>query len=101
MSFEVSAENEDLGPMKGVFLDGNGLWLILMQPTGPGPGMDSLHEMGDGTIFELDFEARDHVYDDVLAEMIKKGINPDELDEIIALGLEYLPIMFIKLIFIL
>jgi len=80
MSFEVSAENEDLGPMKGVFLDGNGLWLILMQPTGPGPGMDSLHEMGDGTIFELDFEARDHVYDDVLAEMIKKGIKLVKFD---------------------
>jgi catechol 2,3-dioxygenase-like lactoylglutathione lyase family enzyme len=74
MSFEVSAENEDLGGMKGVFLDGNGLWLILMHPTGPGPGMDSLQEMGEGAIFELDFEARDGSYDDVLVEMRQKGI---------------------------
>ncbi len=39
MEFGVSPEDETTGGMEGVFFDANGVWLELILPTSPGPGV--------------------------------------------------------------
>lgn len=53
MEFGVSSDDATTGGMKGVFFDGNGLWLELILPTSPGPGMDILNEKGSGAIMDV------------------------------------------------
>ena len=78
MEFGVSPEDETTGGMEGVFFDANGIWLELILPTSPGPGMDILNEKGSGAIIEINFEPHD--YDAVLAEMKAKGIPMENMD---------------------
>ncbi len=78
MEFGVSAEDTTTGGMEGVFFDANGIWLELILPTSPGPGMDILDERGSGAIIEINFEPAD--YDATLAEMKAKGIAMENMD---------------------
>jgi catechol 2,3-dioxygenase-like lactoylglutathione lyase family enzyme len=78
MEFGVSSEDQTTGGMQGVFFDGNGLWLELILPTSPGPGMDILNEKGSGAIIEINFEPAD--YDATLARMKAKGIAMENMD---------------------
>ena len=56
MEVQVSAEDETTGGMEATFIDANGLWLELILPTSPGPGMDILRQQGAGAIVEINFE---------------------------------------------
>ena len=78
MEIAVSAEDETTGGMEAVFVDANGLWLEMILPTSPGPGMDILKEKGDGAIIEINFEPDD--YDAVLQDMKAKGIPMFNMD---------------------
>src|SRR5436309_2621587 len=40
LQFGVRNESPEFGGMKLAFVDANGLWLELVQPTTPGPGLD-------------------------------------------------------------
>ncbi len=65
--------NGDIGGLKLAFIDTNGPWLELVQPTGPGPFMDLLEEKGDGYLAELVCEVDDiEAYYD---EMKAKGVE--------------------------
>ena len=78
MEIGVSADDPTVGGMEGVFFDGNGLWLELILPTTPGPGMDILEEKGAGTVVEINFQPEE--YDDILAEMKSRGIAMLNMD---------------------
>lgn len=80
MVVEVSPEELTTGGMEAVFIDGNGLWLELILPTTPGPGLDILEEKGDGAIVEVNFEAVDDDYVNLLAEMESRGIQMLNMD---------------------
>jgi catechol 2,3-dioxygenase-like lactoylglutathione lyase family enzyme len=71
--FGVDADNEVFGGMDLAFVDANGFWLELVQPTTDGPGMDFLREKGDGSLVELDFEIDD--FDKKVEEMKSRGID--------------------------
>ncbi|MBI1731429.1 MAG: VOC family protein [Gammaproteobacteria bacterium] len=72
MTVAVSAEDETTGGMEAVFIDANGLWLELILPTSPGPGMEILKEKGAGAIIEINFEPDDYqaTLDDMKAQDI-------------------------------
>src|ERR1700722_19751325 len=55
LKFGVEADSKVYGGMKLGFVDANGIWLELVQPTTPGPGMDFLKEKGNGAPGKLDF----------------------------------------------
>ena len=78
MEIGVSADDATTGGMEGVFFDGNGLWLELIKPTTPGPGMDILDKVGAGALVEINFQPED--YDGVLREMKDKGIQMLNMD---------------------
>lgn len=78
MEFGVSSDDPTTGGMEGFFFDANGLWLELILPTSPGPGMDILNEVGGGAIVEINFEPAS--YDGTLAEMKAKGITMENMD---------------------
>lgn len=78
MEIAVSAEDETTGGMEAVFVDANGLWLEMILPTSPGPGMDILNEQGEGAIVEINFEPDD--YDAVLRDMRARGIPMFNMD---------------------
>ena len=78
MAVAVSAADETTGGMEAVFVDANGLWLELILPTSPGPGMDLLKDKGDGAIIEINFEPGD--YDAVLRDMKARGIPMFNMD---------------------
>ena len=73
-----AAAGETIGGMDLVFVDGQGLWLELVEPTTPGPGMDMLETLGDGAIIELDFWANN--YQLSLDEMESRGIQMLNMD---------------------
>jgi len=75
MVVEVSEDDPTCGGMKAIFVDGNGLWLELILPTGPGPGMDILEQVGNGAIVEVNFEAVDQDYRNIIDEMSTSGIQ--------------------------
>ena len=54
------AAGESVGDMELVFVNGNGLWVELVQPTSQGPGMELLDMLGDGAIVELDFQSNNY-----------------------------------------
>ena len=64
--------------MEATFIDANGVWLVLVQPTGPGPLMDQLNEKGEGYVSELIVEVDDleKFYDDMKA----KGVQMQNID---------------------
>ena len=78
MHVAVSADDETTGGMEAVFVDANGLWLEMILPTSPGPGMDILKEKGDGAIIEINFEPDD--YQAVLDGMKARGIPMFNMD---------------------
>ncbi|NKB39036.1 MAG: hypothetical protein GKR93_18035 [Gammaproteobacteria bacterium] len=78
MEIGVSDDDPTTGGMEGVFFDGNGVWLELIKPTTPGPGMDILNEKGAGAIIEINFQPQD--YDGVLNEMQAKDIQMLNMD---------------------
>jgi len=78
MEIGVSDDDPTTGGMEGVFFDGNGIWLELIKPTTPGPGMDILNEVGAGALVEINFQPQD--YDAVLNEMSAKGVQMLNMD---------------------
>ena len=79
MKFGVDTDaNKAIGGMEAAFIDANGVWLVLVQPTGPGPLMDQLHEKGEGHVSELIVEVDDleKFYDDMKA----KGVQMQNID---------------------
>jgi hypothetical protein len=50
LQFGVAADSKVYGGMKLAFVDANGLWLELVEPTTPGPGREFLKEKGNGAI---------------------------------------------------
>jgi catechol 2,3-dioxygenase-like lactoylglutathione lyase family enzyme len=75
MVVEVSEDDPTCGGMKAIFVDGNGLWLELILPTAPGPGMDILEQVGDGAIVEVNFEAVDEDYRNIIDGMSAQGVQ--------------------------
>jgi catechol 2,3-dioxygenase-like lactoylglutathione lyase family enzyme len=73
MVFGVPDDNPVYGGMDLRFVDANGLWLELVQPTTAGPGMDFMKEKGNGAIVELDFFVQD--FDRNVAQMKARGID--------------------------
>jgi len=80
MVVEVSDDDPTCGGMEAVFIDGNGLWLEMILPTTPGPGMDTLKQAGEGAIVEVNFEAVDSDYINVIEDMASKGIEMLSMD---------------------
>jgi catechol 2,3-dioxygenase-like lactoylglutathione lyase family enzyme len=75
MVIEVEESDPTCGGMKAIFADGNGLWLELILPTAPGPGMDILEQVGNGAIVEVNFEAVDEDYRNLIDDMSARGIQ--------------------------
>lgn len=80
MIVDVADDEATTGGMKAVFVDGHGIWLELILPTTPGPGMDMLEELGDGAIVEVNFEAIDGDYREIIREMENKGVQMLNMD---------------------
>jgi catechol 2,3-dioxygenase-like lactoylglutathione lyase family enzyme len=80
MVVEVSGDDPTCGGMEAVFIDGNGLWLEMILPTSPGPGMDMLEEFGEGAIVEVNFEAVDDDYINIIDDMAAKGVEMLAMD---------------------
>lgn len=80
MVIEVDESDPTIGGMKAVFIDANGLWLELIEPTTPGPGMDILNKMGGGAIVEANFEAIGPDYASTLEVMASQGIKMLSMD---------------------
>jgi catechol 2,3-dioxygenase-like lactoylglutathione lyase family enzyme len=78
LQFGVDQDSKVYGGMKLAFVDANGIWLELVEPTTPGPGMDFLHEKGKGALVELDFFVDD--FDKAAATVSAKGIQPMGMD---------------------
>lgn len=80
MIVEVSDDDPTCGGMHAVFVDGQGLWLEMILPTSPGPGQDILEEKGAGAIVEVNFEAVDEDYVNILKDMEIQGIQMLSMD---------------------
>jgi catechol 2,3-dioxygenase-like lactoylglutathione lyase family enzyme len=78
LQFGVANDNPVFGGMKLAFIDANGLWLELVQPTNDGPGMAFLEEKGNGALVELDFATGD--FDGQVASLRARGIEPIGMD---------------------
>lgn len=57
--FGVAEDNEVFGGMDLAFVDPNGPWIELVQPTTEGPGMEFMRQKGKGALVELDFSVND------------------------------------------
>jgi catechol 2,3-dioxygenase-like lactoylglutathione lyase family enzyme len=74
MEFGVDPDaNEDIGGFKPAFLFANSIWLVLIQPVGDGPLMDTLNEKGNGHILEVITEVDD--LDAFYDSMKSKGVG--------------------------
>ena len=71
--FGVDETDTIYGGMLLAFVDANGFWIELVQPTTEGPGMEFLRQKGDGSLVELDFEVTD--FDASCALMKSRGIT--------------------------
>jgi len=78
LQFGVRDDSAVFGGMKLAFVDANGFWLELVQPTTPGPGMDFLKQKGSGSLVELDFFVDD--FDKSVALLKSKGVEPFGMD---------------------
>jgi len=78
LKFGVAEDSQVYGGMKLAFVDANGIWLELVEPTTPGPGMNFLKEKGKGALVELDFFVDD--FDKAEAAVRAKGIQPMGMD---------------------
>lgn len=71
--FGVDETDTVYGGMLLAFVDANGFWIELVQPTTEGPGMEFLREKGNGSLVELDFEVTD--FDASCARMAARGVT--------------------------
>jgi catechol 2,3-dioxygenase-like lactoylglutathione lyase family enzyme len=78
LEFGVRDDSTVFGGMKLAFVDANGFWLELVEPTTEGPGMEFLRQKGNGSIVELDFFVDD--FDTAVAWLKSKGIEPMGMD---------------------
>jgi catechol 2,3-dioxygenase-like lactoylglutathione lyase family enzyme len=76
--FGVNEDSTVFGGMKLAFVDTNGFWLELVQPTTEGPGMEFLKQKGKGSLVELDFFVDD--FDKSVALLKSKGVQPVGMD---------------------
>jgi catechol 2,3-dioxygenase-like lactoylglutathione lyase family enzyme len=76
--FGVNEDDPTFGGMKLAFIDANGFWLELVQPTTEGPGMEFLNQKGNGSLVELDFAVPD--FDKTIAKMKDKAIDVVGMD---------------------
>ncbi|NCF19634.1 MAG: hypothetical protein GWP63_15435 [Haliea sp.] len=74
MKFGVDPDaNKGIGGFKPAFIFANSIWLVLIQPVGAGPLLDTLKEKSDGHILEVITEVDDL---DVFYERMKsKGVG--------------------------
>lgn len=77
--FHVSGDEKTLGGMIGTFFDAPGLWIELIEPTTPGPGMDILDQQGDGALVEINFDLGE-AYGLALARNADAGIEMLSMD---------------------
>jgi catechol 2,3-dioxygenase-like lactoylglutathione lyase family enzyme len=78
LEFGVKDSSTVFGGMKLAFIDANGFWLELVEPTTEGPGMEFLKQKGNGSIVELDFFVDDF---EKSVDLLKaKGIEPIGMD---------------------
>ena len=78
LEFGVREDSQVYGGMKLAFVDGNGFWIELVEPTTEGPGMDFLRQKGNGSIVELDFFVDD--FDEAIKWLEGKGVQPWGMD---------------------
>jgi len=78
LEFGVREDSEVFGGMKLAFVDANGFWLELVEPTTEGPGMEFLRQKGKGSIVELDFFVDD--FDAAVKWLEGKGVQPWGMD---------------------
>lgn len=76
--FGVRDDSTVYGGMKLAFVDGNGFWLELVEPTTEGPGMEFLRQKGTGSIVELDYFVDD--WKQAVALLKTKGIDAVGMD---------------------
>lgn len=76
--FGVNEDDPTFGGMKLAFIDANGFWIELVQPTTDGPGMEFLNQKGNGSLVELDFAVPDFAA--TVAKMKTKGIDVVGMD---------------------
>lgn len=79
LEFGVREDSNVFGGMKLAFIDANGFWLELVQPTTEGPGMQFLKQKGNGSIVELDFFVDD--FEKSVALLKSKGVEPHGMDD--------------------
>jgi len=70
------------GGMKLAFIDANGAWLELVEPTTPGPGLDLLRDKGNGSLVEFDFSIGHDAggFEKEVATLKSKGVEPIGMD---------------------
>jgi catechol 2,3-dioxygenase-like lactoylglutathione lyase family enzyme len=70
------------GGMKLAFVDANGAWLELVEPTTPGRGMDLLRDKGKGSFVEFDFSIghTDGDFEKRVAALRRQRIEPIGMD---------------------
>jgi len=73
LDFGVDEDDTVFGGMHLAFIDANGFWLELVQPTTPGPGMEFLKQKGNGSLVELDYFVDD--FDAHVDYMTSRGIE--------------------------
>lgn len=73
LDFGVDEDDTVFGGMRLAFIDANGFWLELVQPTTEGPGMEFLKQKGNGSLVELDYFVDD--FDAHLDYMQSRGIE--------------------------
>lgn len=78
LDFGVPNDSSVFGGMRLAFVDANGFWLELVQPTTEGPGMEFLKQKGNGSIVELDFFVDD--FDKSVDLLKSKGIQAMGMD---------------------
>lgn len=78
IDFGVDDDSTVFGGMKLAFVDANGFWIELVQPTTEGPGMEFLKEKGNGSIVELDFAVDD--LDKTVASLKDMGVEAIGMD---------------------
>jgi catechol 2,3-dioxygenase-like lactoylglutathione lyase family enzyme len=78
LEFGVNEDSAVYGGMKLAFVDANGFWIELVEPTTEGPGMEFLKQKGNGSIVELDFFVDD--FEKSVAWMKGKGVEPWGMD---------------------
>ena len=78
LEFGVREDSTVFGGMELAFVDANGFWLELVEPTTEGPGMEFLKQKGNGSIVELDFFVDD--FEKSVALLKSKGIEAMGMD---------------------